>query len=65
MMRAETASDYIDMSEDSFLEYVAPFLDNIVVEETAYFLREDLEFVIRMFFKAPSDDNVTKLHPVK
>lgn len=64
MMRVETASEYLDMSEDSFLEFVAPFLDCITVEENAYFMRQDLEFVIKMFFRAPREDNVSHLHPV-
>lgn len=64
MMRFETAADYLDMSDDSFLESVAPFLDTITIEETPYVLRADVELLVQMFFRSPGKDNVVKLHPV-
>jgi len=52
------------MSDDSFLESVAPFLDTITIEETPYVLRADVELLVQMFFRSPGKDNVVKLHPV-
>jgi len=53
IMRAETASDFLDMPVGTFDEAIAPFLDCIVMGDENYYMTDDVMFVVKLFFKRP------------
>ena len=53
IMRAETASEFLDMPRGTFDEAIAPFLDCLVMGDENYYMTDDVMFVVKLFFKRP------------
>lgn len=58
IMRAETASEFLDMHVSTFEEAIAPFLDCIVMGEQDYYMTEDVMLVVKLFFKRPESAEI-------
>ena len=55
LMTTASGAEYLDMPEDTFVEYLAQHMDGVTLDGVDYYLRSDIEYHARLLVRGDPD----------